>query len=152
MSLEQTIKTRAEELLIHLQVGFDKVEVEFLPEKEIYRINITTEEPSLLIGHHGETIGAFQHILKVVIWKEDEGAKSNILVDVDNYRQRQEASVLKMVSRKIDLVRESNKEQKLPPMSPYFRRLVHMQILEHDDLTTRSQGDGDHRYVIISLK
>lgn len=151
MKLEKTIKEKIILLLEHLGVDFDKVEVSYNEEKEIYRVNIESDEPSLLIGHHGETIGAIQHLLKVLLWK-DGGEEFNISVDVDNYRQRQEENVIDLIKKKIDAVRETNREQKFPPMSPYFRRLVHLYISEHNDLETESQGDGDHRYVIIRLK
>jgi len=151
MKLEKIIKEKIIMLLEHLEVSFDKLNVSFIKEKEQYRINIESDEPSLLIGHHGETIGAIQHLLKVLLWKED-GEEFNISVDVDNYRQRQEENVIEMIKRKIDAVRETNQEQRFPPMSPYFRRQVHLYISEHNDLISESQGDGDHRYVIIRLK
>jgi hypothetical protein len=43
----------------------------------------------------------------------------------------------------------------LPPMSPYFRRIVHLHIASNEslkDLTTESSGEGDYRQVILRLK
>lgn len=151
MKVEDNIKEKLENLLIKMEIPFSSIDVEFLDDKEVYRANIESEEPSLLIGHHGETIGALQHLLKVLLWKEG-GDQFNLILDVDNYRQRQENSVINMIKRKIDQTRETATEQAFPPMSPYFRRLVHLEVKEHSDLESESKGEGDHRYVVIKLK
>ncbi|EKD48220.1 MAG: hypothetical protein ACD_65C00059G0001, partial [uncultured bacterium] len=58
-----------------------------------------------------------------------------------------------MANRKADYVRQTGKNQSLPPMSPYFRRLVHMHLMqpEFDDLVTKSNGQGSFRQVVIKL-
>ena len=76
-----------------------------------------------------------------------------IVVDVDNYRKRQEDNVINLAERKVDMARKTTKMQVLPPMSPYFRRVVHLHLTkdQFDDVKTESIGDGDHRQVTICL-
>jgi spoIIIJ-associated protein len=148
------IKEQTVELLEMLGVLYEKVTVEEEQHagEEVFRINISSnDEANLLIGHHGETIGAIQQILKVIIWKKF-GVERSILVDIDNYRKRQEENIIKLVNRRIEQARMTNSEQKLPPMSAYFRRLAHMHILQFSDLISESHGEGDHRHIVISLK
>jgi spoIIIJ-associated protein len=119
----------------------------------VYRIDIDSEESSTLIGYHGETIYALQHLLKSLIWRK---TNENVFVvlDVDGYRKRQEESVLSLAMRKVEAARTSLETQVLPPMSPYFRRVIHMALAteEYNDIETESIGEGEHRTVTIKPK
>lgn len=155
METEKSLNEILETLLIKIEAPFDKVQIEKENEgdNDLYKINIETEDPSMLIGFHGENIQALQHLLKVIAWKKT--AKDfNILLDVDNYRKRQEDNVIGLAQRKVEMARKTKKTQVLPPMSPYFRRVVHMYLTqsEFSDILTESIGDGDHRQVTIILQ
>lgn len=152
MKIDAVLKDTLEQMLIKLEAPFDKVLIEKEDQNgtDLYRINIETEDPSMLIGFHGENIHSLQHLLKVIAWKQTQ-EEFNILLDVDNYRQRQEENVINLADRKIEMARKTKKTQVLPPMSPYFRRVVHLHITNagHKDIKTESIGDGDHRQVTI---
>lgn len=155
MDIDKALKEILEELLIKLEAPFDSTIIEKEKQKDIdlYRINIETEDPSMLIGFHGETIHALQHLLKVMAWEQTK-KEFNILVDVDNYRQRQEDNVIGLAKRKVEMARKTRKTQVLPPMSAYFRRVVHLFLNsnEFEDITTESIGEADHRQVTIVFK
>jgi spoIIIJ-associated protein len=104
-----------------------------------------------MIGHHGENIGALQHLAKLFIWKKYPEIKIEISLDIDNYRKRQEENILKMAERKVDMVRKLSSPQSLPAMAPYFRRLVHLHLSQDrfKDISTESQGQGEYRYIVI---
>lgn len=149
--METLIQETVEEILRRLSTPFRRVRVE-VKEENNYRVNIESEEPSLLIGHHGENIHALQSLLRIIIWKKQEG-EYNLIVDVDDYRKRQEENVIKMAERKVDVVRKTRSSQALPPMSPYFRRIVHIYLAsKFADILTESVGEGDHRHLTIKLK
>ncbi len=157
--LEDVLQETLASILQHLGVTFRKFKVEKLKtslegkEYPLYRIDIDTDEASLLIGYHGETIYALQQILKTILWKES-GENVFVVVDVDGYRKRQEESVQKIALRKVEMARKTSQDQILPPMSPYFRRVVHLYLVqpEFSDVATESIGEGDARQVVIRLK
>ena len=155
MDIEEILKETLEEILSkHLKIEHSDIEISE-EEKDVYSINIKSDNPSILIGHHGETIKALQHLLKVLSWKKAGSDKNfNILLDVDDYRKRQEENVVQIAERKVDMARKTSRPQKLPPMSAYFRRKVHMHCMGagYDDIETLSEGDGDNRYIIIKVK
>ncbi|MBU0668115.1 KH domain-containing protein, partial [Patescibacteria group bacterium] len=129
------IQETVEQILTKMSTPFRKVRLE-KKDALTYRVNIESEEPSLLIGHHGENIHALQNIIRVIIWNRKPEEKVNVIVDVDNYRKRQEENVLNMAERKVETVRRTHKEQSLPPMSPYFRRLIHLHLADKfEDIT-----------------
>ena len=77
-----------------------------------------------------------------------------MILDVDGYRKRQEESVKTLAEKKVELARQTKQDQLLPPMSSYFRRIVHLFLAsgEFPDVTTESMGEGDNRQVIIKIK
>ena len=52
------------------------------------------------------------------------------------------------------LVRDSGMQSALPPMSAYFRRVVHLFIRDgkYTDIETESMGEGNYRQVVIKPK
>ncbi|PIQ77459.1 hypothetical protein COV82_04430 [Candidatus Peregrinibacteria bacterium CG11_big_fil_rev_8_21_14_0_20_46_8] len=158
--MEDLIQKTLAEILQNLQIPFRKFKVEEVETDRTinakgitYRVDIDTDEAATLIGYHGETIYALQHLLKTLIWKKaDENVF--IILDVDSYRQRQEESVLTLAQRKVDEARKTMQDQRLPPMSPYFRRIVHLELAkeQYHDITTESTGASDHRAVVIRVK
>jgi len=146
------IQETVEQILTKMSTPFRKVRLE-KKDDGAYRVNIESEEPSLLIGHHGENIHALQNIIRVIVWNKKPEEKINIILDIDNYRKRQEENVLTMAERKVETVRKTMEEQSLPPMSPYFRRLIHLHLAgKFEDITTESVGEGDYRYLTIKPK
>lgn len=150
--MDRQIKQLVSEFLVHLGIDFTDVEIEKIGDHDI-KVNIVSEDPSLLIGHHGENLTAMQKILKVIFHKLF-GEEMNVAFDIDNYRKRQEENVLTIAGQKIQEVRLTKKEATLPPMSPYFRRLVHLFIKENspEDLASESIGQGNYRQVVIKYK
>lgn len=153
MDIEDALKETLEDILKRLGAKYSKIIITE-EEKDSYSANIKSDEPSMLIGYHGENIKALQHLLKVVVWKKCGNEQFNILLDVDDYRKRQEENVINLTQRKVDMARKTGKKQIMPPMSPYFRRKIHLYCMGagFDDIETASEGEGDRRHVIIKLK
>lgn len=153
MDIEEVLQETLEEILNKLGVQYGKITIS-QEDKDVYSLNIQSDNPSLLIGYHGDNIQALQHLLKVLAWKKCNNENFNILVDVDDYRKRQEENVINLTNRKVETLRKIGKAQILPPMSPYFRRKVHLHCMGagFDDVETLSEGNGEYRHIIIKRK
>lgn len=141
-------------LLTFLQIPFESISVK--KDGDVLRVNVDCAEPSRLIGWHGETLNSIQHLLKSVVRSLEKMERAPFLVvDTDGYRLMQEDKVKKIAEAKADFVRRTGSRVTLSPMSPYFRRIVHMHIASNPalgDLATESIGEGDYRQVMIRLK
>jgi spoIIIJ-associated protein len=153
--MDQLIKDTLAELLKHLGLGFTGINID-TSDPVMMRVDIESPEASRLIGWHGETINAVQNLLKAIIRSKQKLEKAPfILVDVDGYRRMQEERVRNIAREKADFARRKKTRVALPPMSPYFRRVVHLFIAgdqEMQDLTTESIGEGDYRQIVLRLK
>ena len=153
MDIEEVIHDTTKELLEKLDLEFTKIDISE-EEKDLYTINISSDNPSLLIGYHGDNIHAMQQLLKVLLWKKTDSEHFHISVDVDNYRRRQEESALNLALRKAEKARQYRKTQSLPPMNPALRRKIHLHFMGpgFDDLETFSEGEGEKRHLVIKPK
>lgn len=150
MDKAQTIKTEAEELLKKMVNSF---EVQVHEEGDIFYVEINTEEEApTVIGRHGETIRAIQKVLDVVLFKMF-GEPVNILVNVNDYREKQRER-LEGIAREIaDKTKSTNRASHFRGLSSYERKLVHEFVTkEYPDLTTYSVGEGRDRHLVIDLK
>ena len=84
--METTIQELIEEILNRMNTPFRKIKID--KRDDTYRINIESEEPSLLIGHHGDNIFALQNLLKIMVWNKQPAGQAEgaikIIVDVDD--------------------------------------------------------------------
>lgn len=136
-----------------LQFDLSEVHVEMIRPGEFY-VNIDTDDAPLFTIWNGDVMRALQHVISSACRARNFlGEDAQIKIDICGYRKKQEDSVLKMAEERVKRALETKSTQILPPMSPYFRRLVHMHISEkYENLTTESAGEGDHRHIRICVK
>jgi spoIIIJ-associated protein len=102
----------------------------------------------LLIGRRGQTLDALEYILNRMVARED-GDSARVIIDVERYRERRQEYLTTLAHRLADKVRQTGRVVTLNPMSPRDRRVVHMVLHGDAAVTTRSQGDGHYRRVLI---
>lgn len=148
------VKDTVSRLLSHLGLQADAIAV--TQEEDLTRIDITSPDAPRIIGWHGETLNAIQHLAKSIVRSAEKMERTPFLIlDVDGYRKMQEDKVKAIAGQKADFVRRTGNRIALQPMSPYFRRIVHLHVASHpdlQDLTTESIGEGDYRQIILRLK
>jgi spoIIIJ-associated protein len=106
---------------------------------------------SVLIGRRGETLAALQLLIHLIVSKQGD-TRERVIVDVEGYRHRREDNLRSMAHRIAQQVRDSGRAIMLEAMPPNERRIVHMALADFDDISTESEGEGDQRRVVVSLK
>jgi len=106
---------------------------------------------SVLIGRRGETLAALQLLMHLVVSKQGD-TRERVIVDVEGYRHRREENLRSMAQRIAQQVRTSGRAVTLEAMPPNERRIVHMALADFEDISTESEGEGDQRRVVVSLK
>ncbi len=111
--------------------------------------SLSGAESGLVIGKHGQTLDAIEYLLNRIASKGDLGS-ARITVDVEGYRERRQESVEGIARRAAAKARETGRPVPLPPMSPRDRRTAHIALGEERGVTTRSEGDGTFRRVVVA--
>jgi spoIIIJ-associated protein len=68
---------------------------------------------------------------------------------VEGYKQRRSEALQALAVRMAEQVRLKGVPFTLEPMPAYERRIIHMALTDHPDVTTESTGEGDARKVVI---
>ena len=111
-------------------------------------IDLTGEDSGLLIGRRGQTLQALQFIVNLMV-RKDFGEAIRVVLDVEHYRQRREASLRDMASKVASRVVQTGRGITLEPMSAADRRVIHLSLANHQGVTTESVGSGEERKVTI---
>ncbi len=142
----ETIKRITKEFF--LKTTFD-VDIDFLSQKEsIIQINLKTEEPKILIGEKGQTLGEIQRLLKVIL-RRKINQDFYIDLDINGYKKKKIEylkEVAKLVADEVALMKE---EKILPSMPAHERRIIHMELSGREDIVTDSTGKEPERKIII---
>jgi len=150
MDKAKIIKSEVEELLKKM---IDAYKVEVSEDEGVYQVIIKTENDApTVIGRHGETIRAIQKILEVVLFKK-LGEPVSLLVNVNDYREKQKERLESMASEFAEKTKGSGQPSHLRNLSSYERKLIHEYVTtNYPDLSTYSVGEGRDRQLVIDVK
>lgn len=148
--MNKTIQELTEKLLSLTGVSAS-VEVVDMGENT-YEVNLDTDdETGLLIGFRGENINAIQTVLGIML-KGITGEWYRLIVNVGDYRQKQEEKLKELANQSADRAVLSKEPQPVYNLNASQRRIVHMHLAERDDITTESEGIEPERYLVITHK
>jgi spoIIIJ-associated protein len=143
--IEQTTQT-LKGLLERMQV-----DAEVLPSEDDERITLEVRGPesALVIGKHGATLDALQYLINRMAGNGLDTLPKPVVVDAEGYRQRRADSLIELANRLADKARKTGRPVAASPMSPADRRVMHMALADAVDVSTRSEGEGPARHLVI---
>ena len=114
-------------------------------------LNIEGDDLGVLIGRRGQTLASLQYIVRLIV-SEKLKAWMPINVDVAGYKKRRYESLQNLALRLAEQVKRNRRLITLEPMPADERRIIHLALTDHPDVTTQSMGEGEMRKVAILLK
>ena len=110
--------------------------------------DIEGDELGILIGRRGQTLAGFQYIVRLMA-SHKVRAPAVIVVDINGYKQHRYQSLKELANRMAEQVVAHKREFTLEPMPAYERRIIHITLADHPEVTTESTGFGEARKVVI---
>jgi spoIIIJ-associated protein len=107
------------------------------------------EDLGVLIGRHGETIDAIQHLAYRIAARGDEDRVS-VLVDAAGYREQRAEALRQTADRAAETALREDREVSLEVMSALERKVIHEHLKDRRDLETYSQGDEPRRHLVVA--
>jgi spoIIIJ-associated protein len=111
-------------------------------------LDVSGADEGAVIGRHGQMLDALEHLLNRIVFRDDYGS-GRIVVDVGGYRKRHEQALEELARHLAVRARETGRPVAMDPMSARDRRIVHLALVENDAVTTRSEGEGRFRHLVI---
>lgn len=115
-------------------------------------INLVGPKMGSIIGYRGETLDALQYLVSLVVNKNHNQEYKRVILDAEHYREKREATLIRVAHKTANKVIKSKKSFKLEPMNPYERRIIHSALQDSKYVTTYSEGEEPHRRVVIDVK
>lgn len=141
----ENLESFVKKLVEHM--GFKDYRVEIKPEQKRGAIFIY-DNPNLIKENLPILVDGLNHILQMAGRKNNEPP---IFFDINNYRQEREGLITELARAAAKKVLATKEKISLPAMNSYERRLVHVELSIHPEVTTESVGNGKERCVIIKL-
>ena len=113
--------------------------------------DIKGDDLGILIGRWGQTLSSLQYLVRLIVNHQTETSMP-IIIDVEGYKQRRYKALQTLALRMAEQVKARGTPFTLEPMPPYERRVVHLTLADHPDVTTESTGEGEARKVVILPK
>jgi hypothetical protein len=119
-------------------------------EKALF-FRVRGENLGALIGKRGQTLDALQYLLGHVVNRQQD-AFLRVKLDIGSYREKQENKLRGFARNAARRVKQSGKSLALDPMTPNERRIIHAALQRDRYVTTHSEGEGERRHVVITLR
>ncbi|MBM9476809.1 single-stranded DNA-binding protein [Nakamurella flavida] len=102
-----------------------------------------------LVGERGEVLDALQELTRLAALAET-GQRSRLMLDIAGYRARRRSELAEVGRKAAEEVIASGEVQKLSPMNPFERKIVHDAVGLVEGATSSSEGEEPRRRVVVS--
>ncbi|SBW29181.1 protein jag [Protofrankia symbiont of Coriaria ruscifolia] len=102
----------------------------------------------LLVGARGETLEALQELTRLAVLQKT-GVRSRLMLDVGGHRARRRAELRDLAAAVAERVKSAARPEKLKPMTPFERKVVHDLIATIDGVVSESEGEEPQRRVVV---
>jgi spoIIIJ-associated protein len=101
-----------------------------------------------LIGPDGATLEALQELTRLAV-AQSTGVRSRLMLDVGDYRAKRRADLTALAGETGRRVAESAQAERLAPMNPFERKVVHDVIATVAGVHSESEGEEPNRRVVV---
>ena len=131
-------------------MGLD-VSFESKVRDEQITIKMYSDNNNILIGKEGKTLQALTTLVKQVIYNKI-GEYPYILLDVENYKEKNEERLIRSAKKIAKEVAKTKVEAELENMNSYQRRIIHNALTDFKGVYTESVGEEPNRHIVIKPK
>jgi spoIIIJ-associated protein len=141
---------RVRELMQRLaaEAGVD-VEVAVREDDDGVTAEFVGDELGLLIGHHGQTIDAIQHLAYRIAFRGATERKQ-VVVDAAGYRERRAAALRATADQAAEAAIHDRRPISLEAMTALERKVVHEHLKTRHDVETYSEGQEPSRRLVVA--
>ncbi|MEO7980147.1 MAG: R3H domain-containing nucleic acid-binding protein [Sporichthyaceae bacterium] len=116
-------------------------------ERDRALVSVVGGDLDHLVGRNGTVLEALQELTRLAVHAQT-GNRSRLMLDVGGYRAGRKAVLTELGRTTADGVRASGEKERLEPMSPFERKVVHDAVAAAG-LRSESEGEEPHRRVVV---
>ncbi len=131
------------------RMGIGPVDIGYISRPEGEYLEVNGPDLAALIGRHGNTLEALNLVFNNAF---NSGVKNNrhyYTIDAEGYRAHRADQLKRLAMQTLERCVRQRAPQKLEPMLPSERKIVHLTLAESDAVRTESEGEEPERRVVI---
>jgi spoIIIJ-associated protein len=101
-----------------------------------------------LIGQDGAVLEALQELTRLAV-AQSTGVRSRLMLDIGGFRAKRRSDLSTMAGEAARRVAASRQPERLAPMNPFERKVVHDVIAGVAGVRSESEGEEPNRRVVI---
>jgi spoIIIJ-associated protein len=101
-----------------------------------------------LVGRDGAVLDALQELTRLAV-AQSTGVRSRLMLDIGGYRAKRRADLTALAGEAAHRVAQSRQPERLSPMNPFERKVVHDAIAGVAGVRSESEGEEPNRRVVI---
>ncbi len=136
--LERIAGTAGVEVSVEIDDGPDGLSAEYVGD-----------DVALLIGRHGETIDAIQH-LAYRIAMQGVSERRSVTVNAAGYRERRAETLRSAADQAAETAVSHRRAVPLEPMNALERKVIHEHLKTRHDVETYSEGQEPSRHLVVA--
>jgi spoIIIJ-associated protein len=105
-------------------------------------------ELTTLIGSDGATLEALQELTRLAV-AQSTGVRSRLMLDIGGFRAKRRADLTDLATAAAKRVAASRQPERLAPMNPFERKVVHDVIAASAGVHSESEGEEPDRRVVV---
>jgi spoIIIJ-associated protein len=125
-------------------------EVDVVSEDDTLRGSIEGDDLGVLIGRHGQTIDALEHLATRIALHGIDGERARVVVDAAGYRARRAEALERQADKAVSEALRFDRPVALDAMVASERKVVHEYLRDRHDVETYSEGDEPDRHLVIA--
>jgi spoIIIJ-associated protein len=107
------------------------------------------DDVGLIIGHHGQTIDAIQHLAYRIAF-QGEHERKQVVIDAAGYRERRATTLRASGDQAAQSAIRDGRPVSLEPMTALERKVVHEHLKDRHDVETYSEGQEPSRRLVVA--
>lgn len=111
-------------------------------------VAIVGDDLDNLVGQRGQTLEALQELTRLAVLQET-GQRSRLMLDIGGYRARRRTELVRIATEAGQRVAANGQDERLAPMTPFERKVVHDVIAGLDGVISESEGEEPQRRVVV---
>jgi spoIIIJ-associated protein len=101
-----------------------------------------------LVGQDGAVLDALQELTRLAV-AQSTGVRSRLMLDVGGFRAKRRAELSALAGKTAERVAQSRQPERLAPMNPFERKVVHDVIAGVAGVRSESEGEEPNRRVVV---
>jgi spoIIIJ-associated protein len=131
------------------RMGVGPVDIGYIKRTEGEYLEVSGPRLAMLIGRHGNTLEALNLVFNNSF---NSGVKANrryFTIDAEGYRAHRADQLKSLALATLERCVRDQKAQKLEPMLPSERKIIHLALATSELVRTESEGEEPERRVVI---